>query len=453
MGSEPRTAGGGLAGSLIETGFGVEDGCLTIGGLSARDLARQFGTPLFVYDTGRMRASYRALQQALAGFARIFYSIKANPNPAVARVFVEEGAGLEIASGAEFLTARRAGCDAENILFAGPGKGLEELRLTLEAGIGEIHVESFEEIAHIAAIGARLGRTVPVAIRINPIASVQGGAMRMGGKPAAFGFDEEILDDVLNAIAARPELAIAGLHLFTGTQILDASVLLGQWQHALDLGRRVSSMLGRPLHTIDLGGGLGVPYHDGDVELDLAALGNGAKRLADQVKADPLLQGTSIVVEPGRYLTASAGVYLMAVRAVKMSRGARFVITDGGMHHHLAASGNLGQVIKRDYPIVAANRLDAPPLPPAALVGPLCTPLDTLGRKVSLPELAPGSLIAVFQSGAYGLTASPIGFLGHPMPAEVVIENAHPRLVRPRGTFEEPFTTPLPLPVPEPEAI
>jgi diaminopimelate decarboxylase len=143
----------------------------------------------------------------------------------------------------------------------------------------------------------------------------------------------------------------------------------------------------------------------------------------------------------------------MAVNSVKRSRGTRFLVTDGGMHHHLAASGNLGQVIKRDYPIVAANRLDAPPLPPAALVGPLCTPLDTLGRKVSLPELAPGDLIAVFQSGAYGLTASPVGFLGHPMPAEVVIENAHPRLVRPRGTFEEPFTTPLPLPVPEPEAI
>jgi diaminopimelate decarboxylase len=453
MGNETRTPGGGLASSLIETSFGTENGCLTIGGIPASDLARQFGTPLFVYDTGRMRAIYRELQQALAGFARIFYSIKANPNPAVARVFVEEGAGLEIASGAEFLIARQAGCSAEDILFAGPGKGVDELRLTLESGVGEIHVESFEEIAHIAAIGARLARRIPVAVRINPIAAVQGGAMRMGGKPASFGFDEEILDDVLTAIAGHPELDVAGIHLFTGTQILDASVLIGQWRHGLDLGRRVARTIGRPLRTIDLGGGLGVPYHDGDVALDLAALGSGAKRLADEVKTDPLLRETSIVVEPGRYLTASAGVYLMAVRAVKISRGARFIIADGGMHHHLAASGNLGQVIKRDYPIVAANRLDQPPLAPASLVGPLCTPLDTLGRKVSLPELTQGDLIAVLQSGAYGLTASPVGFLGHPMPAEVVIENGRAMLARPRGTFDAPFTSPVPLTIRDREVV
>lgn len=444
MGNTVQTAGGKLAAELIETTFGNENGHLSIGGVSVTDLARQFGTPLFAYDAGLMRKAYRDLERALGGFARIYYSIKANPNPSVASVFVTEGAGLEIASGNEFLIARHAGCLPENILFAGPAKSTDELQLTLAAGIGEIHVESFEEIAHIADIASRLGRRAPVAIRINPIAAAQGGAMRMGGKPAAFGFDEEIVDDVLRAIAAHPELEVTGIHLFAGTQNLQAPVLLDQWRHALDLGRHVAQTLGRPLRTIDLGGGLGVPYHDGDTSLDLAALATGARLLREQLKSDPLLRDTSIIVEPGRFLTAAAGIYLMSVRSVKMSRGTRFVVADGGMHHHLAGSGNLGQVIKRDYPIVAATRLGEPLLPPASLVGPLCTPLDTLGRKVALPELAQGDIVAVLQSGAYGLTASPVGFLGHPMPAEVIIENRTPRLVRPRGTLEAPLTAPLP---------
>lgn len=430
--------------SAIEQGFGVADRCLTVGGITVRDLAERFGTPLFVYDAGRMRAQYRRLARVLDGFAQVYYSIKANPNPAVARLFVDEGAGLEIASGSEFLIARQSACAPERILFAGPGKGADELALTLEAGIGEIHVESIEEIAHIAAISARLGRKASVAIRINPVAAAQGGAMRMGGKPAGFGFDEETLDDVLPVIGRHPQLELSGVHLFAGTQILDASVLLGQWRHGLALGRRVSEALGRPLRTIDLGGGLGVPYHVGDEPLDLGALQAGVEQLRAQVAADPLLKHATIVVEPGRYLTASAGVYLTAVRSVKMSRGTRFIIADGGMHHHLAASGNLGQVIKRDYPIVAATRVGDPPLAPATLIGPLCTPLDTLGRRVSFPELAEGDLIAVLQSGAYGLTASPVGFLGHPMPAEVVVENGAAVLARARGTFAAPLTTAIP---------
>lgn len=438
-----RTPAGSLARELVAAHFGTDDGCLAIGGVSVRRLAQQFATPLYVYDGALMRRQYRVLAQALHGFARVYYSLKANPNPAVARLFVAEGAGLEIASGGEFMIARSAGCAPGRMLFAGPGKGADELALTLEAGIGEVHLESFEELHQVAAIAARLGRSVPVGVRINPVAVAQGGAMRMGGKPTAFGFDEETLPAVLDAVASHRALELVGIHLFAGTQILDAKVLLGQWRHGLELGLKVAKALGRPLRTIDLGGGLGVPYYDGDKGLDLAELAAGVRPLAERIACEPLLKDAAIVVEPGRFLTAAAGVYLMCVRAAKSSRGARFIITDGGMHHHLAASGNLGQVIKRDYPVVAATRLAAEPVSCASVAGVLCTPLDTLASQTPLPILEPGDLIAVLQSGAYALSASPTQFLAHPTPAEVLIDDGLCKLIRPRGTFAAPFAAAL----------
>lgn len=426
-----------LATQLVTTFFAVEGGELFIGGVGARALVEAYGSPLYVYDEGVLRGRFRALADALDGFARVYYSIKANP--AVARVFVEEGAGLEIASGAEYLLARAAGADAEAILFAGPGKSAEELALAIDGGIGEIHLESFEEIELVARLAERRGRRVPVAIRVNPGPRAQGGAMRMGGKPLAFGFDEEILGEVAAAVGRHAALDLSGLHLFAGTQILDAKVLLAQWAYGLELAARLGDLTGRPLRRIDLGGGLGIPYHAGDGALDLASVAEGAARLRQEKDALPLIRTAEIIVEPGRYLAGPAGVYLMRARAVKQSRGQRFIVADGGMHHQLAASGNLGQVIKRDFPIVAATRLGAPLLGDTQLVGPLCTPLDTLGRQTALPELETGDIIAVLQSGAYGLSASPVGFLGHPMPAEALAREGAHRLLRPAGRFEAPL--------------
>lgn len=417
----------------VSDGLGRRGGELTIGGVGVRALADAYGTPAYIYDGDAMRRAYRRLQSALTGFAEVYYSIKANPNPAVARLFVEEGAGLEIASSGELARASAAGCPPQRMLFAGPGKAEAELAAAIAAGLGEIHLESHTEIERVAAIARRLGRRVAVAVRVNPIAAAQGGAMRMGGKPAAFGFDEETLADVVAHVTAHHELDLTGAHLFAGTQILDARVLLAQWRHGLDIGRRVAELAGRPLRTLDLGGGLGVPYHAADRPLDLAAVTSGLPELRDTITREPLLREARVLVEPGRWLTASAGIYLMSVNTVKVSRGSRFVITDGGMHHHLAASGNLGQIIKRDYPIIAATRLGETERTQAEIVGPLCTPLDTLGRQTPMPELAPGDLIVVLQSGAYGLTASPVGFLSHPTPVEVLVEKGAHRAIRGSG--------------------
>lgn len=420
-----------LAAALIAENFSRDGGgVLHVGGLPLTDLAEEFGTPLFVYDAGVMRRTYRALRAALAGFAELDYSVKANPNPAVIRVFHEEGAGAEIASGAEFAAALAAGVPPEKILFAGPGKGAADLDRVVAGGIGEIHLENREEIGRVAAAAERHGVTVRVALRINPGAAAQGGAMRMGGKPSPFGFDEEEMEAAIDAVKAQGPLRLVGLHLFAGTQGLKAETLLGQWAYGIGLAARIAGRTGRPLETIDLGGGLGIPYFSGDAALDLATLRAGMPDLIATLRADPSLAGARVVLEPGRYLAGPAGLYVARVLAVKESRGSRFVITDGGMHHHLAASGNLGQIVKRDFPLAVVTETGGARAA-TAVVGPLCTPLDMLARAAPLPPLAEGDLVAVLQSGAYGLTASPTGFLSHPMPAELLVDRGAATVIRP----------------------
>jgi diaminopimelate decarboxylase len=427
------------ASALVREHFGVAGGELAVGGVAVSRLAEQFETPLFVYDAAVLRDRLEALRAALPARVEVYFSVKANPNPAVVGVFVAAGTGLEVASGAEFLRARSAGCPAERIVFAGPGKTARELELVVSEGIGEIHLESDEELAALADLDA----DASVSVRFNPGAEASGGAMRMGGKPAQFGFDEERLGDVIAAISAHGKLRFSGVHMFAGTQILDATVLVGQWRHAVDVARRAAGYAGGPLKTVDLGGGLGIPYFPHESALDLAAVRAAAAELFATVEKDPAFSGTRFILEPGRYLAGPAGVYVCRVLSRKESRGTTFLVLDGGMNHHLAASGNLGQVIKRDYPILNASRPDAGTQAEAVVVGPLCTPLDTLGRKVSLPPAKSGDLVAVLQSGAYGLTASPVGFLSHPMPAEVLLEEGTPRLIRERGSFEHPI---VPLP-------
>ena len=424
-----------LADRLIAEHFTVLGNDLVVGGRTIKSLADEFGTPLFIYDAAVMRRCFAQLKDALTDFADIYFSIKANPNPAIAAVFVQQGAGIEIASAGEYERALKAGAKPQDILFAGPGKRDNELEHVICNGIGEIHLECFEEIERAETIAARNNKTVAVAIRVNPVASAQGGAMRMGGKPSPFGFDEEQIGDVLNAISGKSHLDFTGLHLFAGTQILDAETLFTQWRHGLDLSARIARESGRPLKSIDLGGGLGIPYYAGDRTLDLGAIRQGLSSLIAMKAAEPLLRDARVIVEPGRYLAGPGGLYVASVLASKISRGSRFIITDGGMHHHLAASGNLGQVVKRDYPLIAPARMSDTELAPCSVVGPLCTPLDTLARKVEMPNLKPGDLIAVMQSGAYGLSASPVNFLSHPAPAEVLVDDATTHLIRKRENF------------------
>jgi diaminopimelate decarboxylase len=423
--------------SIIRQYFGSSDRELHFGDAAVGAIVARYGTPLFIYDRSIIERKLRLLREALPSRFAISYSVKANPNRAILEYFIARGHGLEIASGGEFQLAINAGCPPDKILFAGPGKSESELGLVLAHQIGEIHAESLLEIERIAAISRRLGVQARVAVRVNPSGEAQGGAMQMGGRPAPFGVDEENLDSVLSRILAEPSLEFRGIHLFTGTQILDYAILVRQYRKALDIARRAANRIRRPLDTVDFGGGLGVPYFTNENELDMEKLRAALADLMDEVESDPLFAGTQFLVEPGRYLVAEAGIYVTRVNDVKVSRGKKFVVVDGGMNHHLAASGNLGQVFKRNFPLAILNKLREELTEIADVVGPLCTPLDVLAREARLPSVEVGDLVGIFQSGAYGLTASPVNFLSHPIPAEVWIDNREPYRIQSRGGFTE----------------
>jgi diaminopimelate decarboxylase len=412
------------------------DGEALAGGMKISLLAARYGTPLFVYDRAVVEQKYLALRQALPGRFAINYSVKANPNPAFLRYFLEKGCGLEVASAGEFHLARNVGCPPEKILFAGPGKTEAELKLVINRGIGEIHAESALEIERISAVSREAQRLTRVALRVNPNEEAQGGAMRMGGKSSPFGVDEEQMDPLVLRIANDPHLEFCGIHLFVGTQILDHNLLLDQYRMGLEIGRHAAALVAAPLRTVDFGGGLGIPYFLGDSELDMRQLGAGLKAVIDRCGED-CFANTKFMVEPGRFLVGEAGVYVTRITDIKTSRGKKYLILDGGMNHHLAASGNLGQVIKRNFPIAILNKLDVPESDTVDVVGPLCTPLDTLGRSVQCPPAEVGDLVGIFQSGAYARTASPVEFLSHPSPPEVWVEDSCDFLIRRRGNPED----------------
>lgn len=437
MAAEPPAHGGVHVSDLVTRHFGREGGQLVIGGVPLADIVARHGTPLYVYDLSVVRRQWRLLRDTLPARFEAFYSVKANPTQALLRFFVAQGAGLEVASAGELRQALAAGCPAGRIIYAGPGKREEELALALESGIGEIHVESMTEARRLAALAASRGRPARIALRVNPASAVEGGSMRMGGRALAFGIDEDQLEEVLGWMAGERWLQLVGLHLYMGTQILDHATLVAQYAAGIEIARRIAPACAQGLQTVDFGGGWGVPYFAHERRLDTGSLHTGLEKLVGDLAGDRTFEGTRFFVEPGRFLVAESGIYVTCVNDLKKSRGKTFAIVDGGMHQHLAASGNLGQTIKRNFPLAVLNRLDQEASTVVDVVGPLCTPLDTLARDAELPEVAIGDLIGIFQSGAYGRSASPLGFLSHPAPPEVAVENGLDRIVRRRGNEED----------------
>ena len=424
---------------LIHRSFPSSDRALFLDGLNAAELAGHYGTPLFIYCRGVVEKKWNLLREALPPRFAIYYSVKANPSQVIVKEFLSKGAGLEVASAGEFSQALKAGCAPEKMIFAGPGKTNSELEFVVARGIGEIHIESVREAERLSKIAENLGVRAPIALRVNPGGEAEGGAMRMGGRPAAFGIDEEDLEQALDRVASLNGLVFRGIHLFAGTQILDFRILASQYRKGIEIARRTAEYLKGDIHTVDFGGGLGIPYFSHEQELDMGKLRDELHVLFESVQGDPLFTDTRFLVEPGRYLVGESGVYLARVVDLKTSRGKKFLILDGGMHHHLAASGNLGQTIKRNYPIAAVDKLDQAADTTYEVVGPLCTPLDVLARSVSLPSLEVGDLVAIFQSGAYARSASPLGFLSHPTPPEVWVDGNLHRLIRRRGEVADYF--------------
>jgi diaminopimelate decarboxylase len=402
-------------------------------GIAVSELARDYGTPLFVYDGDVLVSRYEDLRRRMHPRLEIFFSLKANPNVSVCALLHSKGARAEVSSAAELLTATRAGVAPRDIVFVGPGKSADELAACLDEDIFAIVCESLGELELIDRLARSRGKVARVALRINPSFAVKGAGLTMGGKPRQFGIDEAQLEEVGNAARRFPGLRLMGVHVYMGTRILAEDVVIENTRRILELARKVSASLDFPLEMVDIGGGLGVAYFDSERDIDPSALAAGLEPvIAEFVAASP---HTRLVMELGRYLTALAGTYVVRVRYVKNSLGQRFAITDGGTHHHMAAVG-IGSFVKRNFPMRHLDRTEEP-TESWTVTGPLCTPNDTLAKDIALPPVRPGDLLGVMRSGAYGPTASPVLFLSHGAPAEVLVHCGRPYLIRDRDRAED----------------
>jgi len=399
--------------------FGRDRGRLCVGGIPIDRLAERVGgTPFFAYDRGLLTRRVAYLRATLPCEIELSYAVKANPMPAVVQHLSGLVDGFDVASALEMRTALDTPMPPERVSFAGPGKTPAELTQAVAAGV-TIEMESPTEAARVAEVGERLGIRPRVAVRVNPDFQVKGSGMRLGGGAQQFGVDSERVPELLKELA-RADVEFLGFHVFAGSQNLHADILADAQRRTVDLVLRLAEASPTPVRYVNLGGGFGIPYTDRDRPLDLPAVGaNLAELLATRLR--PGLPQARVVVELGRYIVGECGVYVTRVVDRKESRGKTFLVVDGGLHHQLAASGNFGQVIRRNYPLAVANRIDAEATETVTVVGCLCTPLDLLGDDVTLPRAEIGDLIAIFQAGAYGLTASPTKFLSHPAPVEVLV--------------------------------
>ncbi len=398
--------------------FGVRDGELLVGGMPLSRLAARVGsTPFFAYDRARLDARIDQLRAALPAKVELSYAMKANPMVAVVQHLAHRVDRIDVASALEMRAALDTTIAPARVSFAGPGKAPAEIRQAVAAGI-IVEVESTTEMKRVVAAGDELGVTPNVAIRVNPDFAVKGSGMRMGGGPQQFGIDAEQVPAVLREYAGSG-LDILGFHVFAGSQNLNAEVIAEAQRHTVDLVVSLAEHLTAPVRYLNIGGGFGIPYTERDQPLELGAVAESLHRLVEGPIAERLPEATP-VVELGRYIVGECGVYVTRVLDRKVSRGRTYLVVDGGMHHQLAASGNFGQAIRRNYPLVVGNRVQEPDGGGVHVVGCLCTPLDLLGDDVTLPDADIDDLIVIFQQGAYGRTASPTAFLGHPEPAEIL---------------------------------
>ena len=402
----------------LPEGFGVANGCLTVGGVSVERLAARVGTtPFFAYDRALIGARIERLRRALPASIHLSYAIKANPMPAVVQHLAGLVDGFDLASGGELKTALDTPMPPGRISFAGPGKTSAELTQAVAAGV-TLNVESETEIAALATIGEELALQPRVAIRVNPDFELKASGMRMGGGAKPFGIDAEQVPAILRTLAARG-LSFQGFQIFTGSQNLSAEAIGEAQEKTIALALDLAQHAPEAVRLVNIGGGFGIPYFPGDQALDLDTVGRNLGPLVSRL--EDRLPEARVIVELGRYIVGEAGIYVCRVIDRKVSRGTVYLVTDGGLHHQLAASGNFGQVVRRNYPVVLGNKMGAAPREEASVVGCLCTPLDLLADKVKLPAGEVGDLVVLFQSGAYGLTASPTAFLSHPIPAEVLL--------------------------------
>jgi diaminopimelate decarboxylase len=401
-----------------QTQFSIIDGCLQIDGMSLPALAQHVGkTPFYAYDRSLLTARVQHVRQHLPKKIDLHYSIKANPMPALVQHMAGLVDGFDVASGGELQTALDTNMDVAHISFTGPGKSTTDLERAIAAGV-LINLESENELNRIARIADATGIAPRVAVRVNPDFELKSSGMKMGGGPKPFGVDAEQVPQLLKQIGAL-NLDFQGFHIFSGSQSLKSEAIIEAESSTFELAMRLAEHAPQPVRLLNIGGGFGIPYFPGERALDIRPIGDNLNQWQSRIST--AMPDVKVILELGRYLVGEAGIYVTRVVDRKISRGKVFLVVDGGLNHHLAASGNFGQVIRKNYPVAVGNKMSSSDRENVSVVGPLCTPLDLLADSMDLARTEIGDLIVIFQSGAYGLTASPTTFLGHPSPAEVLV--------------------------------
>jgi diaminopimelate decarboxylase len=398
--------------------FPVRHNHLVIGGIELTRLVSRVGkTPFYAYDRQVIIDRVAQLRQQMPSDLKIHYALKANPMPAVVQLMAGLVDGFDVASSAEMKIALDTAMPVQQISLAGPGKSVAELNIAIAAGV-TINVESFNELETIARLSAQSGMTASIAIRINPAFELKTSGMKMGGGAKPFGIDEEQLPAVLRRLQALP-VDFQGFHIYSGSQNLKADALIDAQQQSIALALRLLEFCPKGIKTLNIGGGYGIPYFAGESPLNSEQVGDALATAMAKFKT--VLPDAELIIELGRYLVGEAGIYVCQVVDKKISRGQVYLVVNGGLHHHLAASGNFGQVIRKNYPLAIGNKMYAEQQEVVNVVGCLCTPLDIFADKMALPVAEVGDLVVVYQSGAYGLTASPSGFLSQPSAEEVLV--------------------------------
>ena len=386
-----------------------------------RRAAAGFATPCYVYLLDRMRRRIRRVRQAFGERLAISYAVKANPNVELLRRLAGHVDWLDVSSLGEVRRGLAAGFDAARMTFSGPAKRDEDLDRAVECGIGEVVCESPDEIERLDRIAGARGRRQPFLIRINPARAPSGFGIVMCGRPGPFGIDEEALGDALARLDEWPNLDFRGFHIYSATNSLSAQAITGNFRQMADLFARFASQVGSPVRRLVFGAGFGIPYTINDTPLDLEAVAAHVNPMIDSMRSQPSLADAACALEIGRYLTGPAGYLLTSIIGAKHSRGVEIRICDAGFNCHLAAFGLMGTVIRRNWPIWKVNGQPDDAVRPYMLTGPLCTAIDVLAERIELPELAIGDLVAIGSSGAYGFSASPVRFISHPEPKEILL--------------------------------
>lgn len=379
------------------------------------------GTPFYVYDRQLIVNRVKQLTETLPAKISLHYAIKANPFPSLVQLLATQVSGFDVASKKEMLLAMQTGMSADKISFAGPGKTIEDIEAAIIAGV-TLHVESAGEIAKVELAANQLSVKANIAIRVNPKFELKSSGMKMSGGSKPFGIDEEQVPEILNTLDLA-RINLRGFHIFSGSQNLNAEAIISAQQQTFMLAEELvalsSDITKRKIDYLNIGGGFGVPYFTNEKSLDVKAIANNLQLLLKKHKA--LVDDLELIIELGRYLVAEGGIYVSKVIDKKVSRGTNYLVCDGGLHHHLANSGNFGQVIRKNYPVAIGNKLKGDVQELVNIVGPLCTPLDILADKVMLPKATTGDYVVIFQSGAYGASASPKDFLSQPQVSELLL--------------------------------